>query len=53
MISNSSKSPTPKVCHEDTNLLSVLKVQFPTINLARVKLITLFMTALCKVQTVN
>jgi len=53
MTSNSSKSPVPKVCHGDTNLLSVLKVQFPTINFASVKLITLFVTALCRVQTVN
>ena len=46
-------SPISKVSHEDTTLYSVLKEHFDTINVARLKLISLFITVLCKIQTVN
>jgi hypothetical protein len=40
--------------HKDTTLISVLQTYFRgDLNLARVKLICLFITALCKVKTVN
>ncbi|MFZ2284346.1 MAG: hypothetical protein WAV86_10755 [Lutibacter sp.] len=39
---------------EDTSLISVLQDHFKEeLNLARVKLIGLFITALCKVKTIN
>lgn len=39
---------------KDTTLISVLQVHFKgEINLARVKLICLFITALCKIKTIN
>lgn len=40
--------------HKDTSLISVLQVHFKgELNLARVKLICLFITALCKTKTIN
>lgn len=42
-----------KAVNENTNLFSVLKTHFPTINVARLKLISLFITTLCKAQIVN
>jgi hypothetical protein len=40
--------------HKDTTLISVLEQHFNgELNLARVKLICLFITALCKVKTIN
>lgn len=54
MISLDSSKKASKVSSKDTTLLSVLKVHFSsTMNLARIKLISFFITALCKVQTVN
>ena len=53
MILSYSKSPIYKVSHEDTTLFSVLKKEFSTINVARLKLMSMFISALCKVQTVN
>lgn len=53
MILSYPKSPIPKVSHEDTTLFSVLKKELACINFARVKLMSLFIQALCKVQTVN
>lgn len=53
MILSYSKSTISKVSGEDTTLFSVLREHFYTINVARLKLMTLFITALCKVQTVN
>lgn len=53
MFTDTHSSPISKVGSEDTTLFSVLSSHFPTINTARIKLIALFITALCKVQTVN
>ena len=53
MILSYPKSPIPKVSHEDTTLFSVLKKELTCFNVARVKLMSLFIQALCKVQTVN
>jgi len=53
MILSYPKRPIPKVSHEDTTLFSVLKRELVCINVARVKLMSLFILALCKVQTVN
>ena len=40
--------------HKDTTLITVLEQHFKgELNLARVKLICLFITALCKVKTIN
>jgi len=40
--------------HKDTSLISVLQGHFKgELNLARVKLICLFITALCKIKTIN
>lgn len=40
--------------HKDTSLISVLQAHFKgELNLARVKLICLFITALCKTKTIN
>jgi hypothetical protein len=40
--------------HKDTSLISVLQGHFKgELNLARVKLICLFITALCKTKTIN
>jgi hypothetical protein len=42
------------LAHKDTSLISVLQVHFKgELNLARVKLICLFITALCKTKTIN
>lgn len=54
MISNDSLSPISKVSDEYTTLLPVLKEHLgSSMNLARIKLLSLFIMALCKVQTVN
>ena len=53
MILSYSKNPTSKASHEDTTLFSVLKEELTCINVARLKLMSLFICALCKVQTVN
>jgi hypothetical protein len=53
IFTDKSKIPNPKVSNDDTTLFSVLKEQLPTFNVARVKLISLFICALYKVQTVN
>ena len=53
MILSYPKSPISKVSHEDTTLFSVLKKELTGINVARLKLISFFICALCKVQTVN
>jgi hypothetical protein len=53
-VSNNNPSPTSKVRSEDTTLLPFLKAHFgASMNLARIKLLSLFIQALCKVQTVN
>lgn len=54
MLPNNSLSPISKVSHEDTTLLPILKEHFgSTMNLARIRFLNFFITALCKVQTVN
>lgn len=53
MLPSIHSSPISKVGCKDTTLFLVLKEHFATINVARLKLIALFITALCKVQTVN
>jgi Transposase DDE domain len=54
MFQRNHLSPISKVNHEDTTLLPILKEHFgSSMNLARIKLMSLFITALCKVQTVN
>jgi len=53
MFTDSSKIPNSKVSHEDTILFSVLKEELTCINVARLKLMSLFTCVLCKVQTVN
>jgi hypothetical protein len=53
MLQSSQLSPTSKVSREDTSLFLVLKEHFGSINVARLKLMSLFITSLCKVQTVN
>jgi hypothetical protein len=53
MIKSAQNTQISKVVNESTNLFSVLKQHFPTINVARLKLMSLFITTLCKVQTVN
>ncbi len=43
-----------KACHKDSGLLPIMKEHLgKKMNLARIKLITLLLTSLCKVQTVN
>jgi hypothetical protein len=42
------------LAHKDTSLISVLQAHFRgELNLARVKLVELFITALCKTKTIN
>jgi hypothetical protein len=54
MLPSSHLSPTSKVSHEDTSLFSVLKIHFDChFNKARIKLISMFISSLVKVQTVN
>ena len=53
MILSYSKSLISKVRKKDTTLFSVRKKEFSTINVARLKLMAMFINALCKVQTVN
>ena len=54
MLSRIPKSPTSKVQYEDTYLFSVLKEHFDGhFNKARIKLISMFILSLVKVQTVN
>jgi hypothetical protein len=54
MVLNIPLSPISKVSSEDTTLLPVLKEHLgSSMNLARIKLLSLFIMALCKVQTVN
>lgn len=53
MFSDKSKIPNPKVSNEDTSLFSVLKEELTFINVARLKLMSFFICALCKIQTVN
>ncbi|MFM6247992.1 MAG: hypothetical protein ACKPEQ_02390 [Dolichospermum sp.] len=54
MLSSIPKSPTSKVQSEDTSLFSVLKEHFEGhFNKARIKLISMFILSLVKVQTVN
>lgn len=53
MFTGKSKIPISKVSNEDTTLFSVLKKELTCINVARLKLMSLFICALCKVQTVN
>lgn len=54
MIQTISLRKTPKVNCENTTLLPILKEHFgSTMNLARIRLISLIITALCKIQTVN
>ena len=43
-----------KACHKDSGLLPIMKEHLgKEMNLARIKLMTLLLTSLCKVQTVN
>jgi len=54
MSLNNHLSPTSKVSHEYTALFSVLKEHFGShFNKARIKLISMFILSLVKVQTVN
>ncbi len=53
MFPNKSKIPNSKVSNEDSSLFSVLKEELKCINVARLKLMTFFICALSKVQTVN
>jgi len=54
MLQRSHLSPTSKVSHEDTNLFSVLNKHFNGhFNKARIMLISMFISSLVKVQTVN
>ena len=54
MLPSSHLSPTSKVSHEDTSLFLVLKEHFEGhFNKARIKLISMFISSLVKVQTVN
>lgn len=54
MLPSSHLSPTPKVSHEDTSLFLVLNNYFHGhFNKARIKLISMFIMSLVKVQTVN
>lgn len=54
MLPHSHLSPTSKVSHEDTSLFLVLKEHFDGhFNKARIKLISMFILSLVKVQTVN
>lgn len=54
MLPHSHLSPISKVSHEDTTLFSVLKEHFNGhFNKARIKLISMFILSLVKVQTVN
>ena len=53
MFPDKSKIPNSKVSNEDTSLFSVLKEELTCINVARLKLMSFFICALCKVQTVN
>ena len=53
MFTDKSKIPTSKVCGEDTTLFSVLKKELTCFNVARLKLMSLFICALCKVETLN
>lgn len=54
MILSYSKSPISKVSHEDTSLFLILNNHFGTyFNKARIKLMSMFILSLVKVQTVN
>ncbi len=54
MLPHNHLSPISKVSHEDTSLFLVLKEHFNGhFNLARIKLISMFILSLVKVQTVN
>lgn len=54
MLSSSHLSPISKVSNEDTTLFSVLSNHFGShFNKARIKLISMFIMSLVKVQTVN
>jgi hypothetical protein len=54
MVSKSHLSPTPTVGNENNDLFSVLEQHFGScMNKARIKLISLFLQSLIKVQTVN
>ena len=54
MFRCSHSSPISKVSHEDTTLFLVLKEHFGShFNKARIKLISMFILSLVKVQTVN
>lgn len=54
MLPHSHLSPASKVSNEDTALFSVLKEHFcGHLNKARIKLISMFVLSLVKVQTVN
>lgn len=54
MLPHSHLSPISKVSHEDTTLFSVLKEHFNGhFNKARIKLISMFILSLVKVQTMN
>ena len=54
MFRSSHSSPISKVSHEDTTLFLVLKEHFGShFNKARIKLISMFILSLVKVQTVN
>lgn len=54
MLPHNHLSSTSKVCHEDTTLFSVLNIHFRGyFNNARIKLISMFILSLVKVQTVH
>jgi len=54
MFRNNHLSPTSKVSHEDTTLFSILNHHFGSyFNKARIKLMSMFILSLVKVQTVN
>lgn len=54
MLSDNYLRPISKAQHEYTSLVPILKVHFgESMNLARIKLLSLVVASLCKVQTVN